>query len=39
MREFFEFVGIFVFDIFNLIFGVYSYDGIYYGFGVNMMKV
>lgn len=39
MEKYFLVFGILVFDIFNLICGVWSIDGIYFGMGINMMKV
>ena len=38
IREYLEPIGVPIFDTFNLTRGVQSYDGLHYGFGVNMVK-
>lgn len=39
MEKYLLVYGILVFDIFSLINGVWSIDGIYFGMGLNMVKV
>lgn len=39
LRKYCNYYNISLFDSFNMIMGVYSFDGIYFGVGVNIVKV
>lgn len=39
LLEYCNLYNVILFDIFNMIMGVYSFDGMYFGVGVNIMKV